>query len=885
MHKIKNKIVPPGKSGKFLLGKNLTSRNRSGETKIYLKPFFRYFPTLFFAILFPVLLCGGGGLSGNKPSATVPLDKIIIPADADICEKFAASELAKYAKRITGRRFEIVAEKPGQHGIYIGKTEKNKGKAALLENKDAEAFFIFVEDNNILLAGNSPRGTLYAVYRFLERQGCVWCGPGYDFVPRMQQLLLKNIESVEEPAFKYRYLRFIKFPLKSDWQKKCVDWAVKRHINVLCMDSEKILPEKFPVFLKKRGGVRAIGCVHFVNKYLTEDIFKKHPEYFALVNGKRTLRVHGRSQPCTNALGISDFYAGIINSFFDKHPEIEVLPLTPSDGNAYCQCAACTAKDSGEIWQPGRPIVTARWLDFVNTVANKVQKKHPGKKLYTLAYHQTMLPPSRGKLKPVGNVIVEVVHSRDKRIMCFLHEYGKCPANQYFIDIAKKWGVITKSGIWIYDYFPHSTFMGIPYLCPAKAFSDLKLLRSINVTGFEGQSSPSQLGFYLIDLYALSGAMWNPDANRTRMMKPFWRAMYGNAAEDIIELCDYLEKKMLSEKQHSCEGIAVYFTWQTYKKALAILNKALVKPLDDGHKNRLLCLKDHLVYGSLVTDAFELFNKFRQTGKSQYLAEALKSIDGIDTYKKMNPRRNFFRKRYGVSIGKNTARIRNFRNVLHNLSQNASIPLEIPNKPGIRIGVYFNAYGSKKLTGFLVSKNNINAFFLPNLNRDCLSKCDIVIIPKTKNVEVFNKSISTIRKWVYKGGKAIFMHDAVGFRKHKVPFPGIGKGNAKVNSNVLSICDVPEKIISMKSGNFRHSYFDHIAIAKSRYGKILVYDEENKPVLIVGKLKKGKVVLAGILLGYLPESDSSKISDEINEAEQKILMDCIQWLDNPERKK
>jgi len=37
---------------------------------------------------------------------------------------------------------------------------------------------VATDENSLTLAGNSPRGTLYAVYDFLKTQGCRWYLPG-----------------------------------------------------------------------------------------------------------------------------------------------------------------------------------------------------------------------------------------------------------------------------------------------------------------------------------------------------------------------------------------------------------------------------------------------------------------------------------------------------------------------------------------------------------------------------------------------------------------------------------------------------------------------------------------------------------------------------------
>ena len=113
---------------------------------------------------------------------------IIIPAKSTERENFAANELKKYLKMICGAEGNITTDENSDLGysFLIGGPERNKitGKYITETKFDKivpgpEGIFIKSYDDCIVLAGSSKnineleRGTVYAVYEFLERfLGC-----------------------------------------------------------------------------------------------------------------------------------------------------------------------------------------------------------------------------------------------------------------------------------------------------------------------------------------------------------------------------------------------------------------------------------------------------------------------------------------------------------------------------------------------------------------------------------------------------------------------------------------------------------------------------------------------------------------------------------------
>ena len=121
------------------------------------------------ALLLPVLAAAAPKLVENGRSDYA----IVLPQSAILPEETAAKELQSMLKRISGAELPIVRD------------ETYAGKAILLGRSDRTAQLLGVDfrelrpdeillkqcGDDLVLSGDRPRGTLYAVYEFLEELG------------------------------------------------------------------------------------------------------------------------------------------------------------------------------------------------------------------------------------------------------------------------------------------------------------------------------------------------------------------------------------------------------------------------------------------------------------------------------------------------------------------------------------------------------------------------------------------------------------------------------------------------------------------------------------------------------------------------------------------
>lgn len=554
--------------------------------------------------------------------------RIVLPAEPTPTEQFAAEELGKYLAEISGAKLPVGTEPSPGDGprILIGATSPAKPLIRPLAEKDPEAFRVQTLNGDLLLAGATDRATLYAVYDFLEEElGCRWLGPGPDWetVPKRPSIEVPDVDRVESPAMKYRFLRMTTTS-SSPWAKHCLSWAVKQKINI----ASGWPPEELAEPIARRGGFRAWMGPHLLipNALPPEEHFQQHPEWYALVDGRRRMLKKHRTQLCTTNPEVVRKVAEAVGQTFDARPEMDFIGMGQADGTAFCECPDCTALDSGEIWKNDsrqRPVITRRWLSFVNAVARRLAETHPGKKVYTLAYHQTFRPPDPEVIRPAANVMIQVVNSRPNYV-CFVHRFEKesCPHHEAFREGLAGWLGMTPAGVLIYEYDPHSTFCAMPYPAAHKFVDDIRYLHRQGVVGYEGQSTTGIWGTYGINHYAIAKTTWDPSVDAETLVRDYCDHAFGAASAPMQRFVETIEEGLASA-DHITDGIWTYMTADVMAAARRHLDEAHAKADTEAVKRRLRAYEVGFHYGELGSQAWRTAQKALAERDAEGLAKAI----------------------------------------------------------------------------------------------------------------------------------------------------------------------------------------------------------------------------------------------------------------------
>lgn len=442
---------------------------------------------------------------------------VVVSSCADETERFAAEELCAYLTRMAGKPFAAVDEPAeGQTNLFVGREICHRGGFIPDEDLTDDGFMIVSRGSSLFLTGLHPRGTLYAVYEFLEEcLGCRFFSPDVETVPQKVEMLLKPMAVKRIPMMEYRS--------SSVCQLRDPLYGAKRKIN----GQEMNVDERY-------GGRVEYGRPYFVHTFCRhllkpEDYFDEHPEYFAEINGER---IRENTQLCLTNPDVLKLVTQQVLADIRKQPGARIFSVSQDDNYNGCTCEKCRVLDEYEGSQAGS------LLHFVNAVAEAVEKEFPDVLIDTLAYQYTRRPPRHVRAR--HNVCVRLCTIE----CCFVHPLSECtvedpdaPRKDYaqcFRDDLIDWGQKCDR-LYLWDYVTNFSHYWMPHPNLHVLAENVRFFYENNVRGLFEQGCGAPAGGEMNDLraYLLSRAMWDPYFDARQARSEFLAAVYGSAAPHI----------------------------------------------------------------------------------------------------------------------------------------------------------------------------------------------------------------------------------------------------------------------------------------------------------------------------------------------------------------
>ena len=339
-----------------------------------------------------------------------PYQQIVVAARAPSSVKLAAREMQDILKQMTGTELPIVNNANVKPVICIGEQPMLEAAGLSAKGLPSETWIcrtskdclaIYGDDYNGALIEGVGRpwvldglfnramqvgvcgatGTLTGVYEFLHRVAGVrfyMPGPDGTVVPNLPDFKVPELNMTGAPAVGWR-------------------WPYICHLN---RNADIMLWSKRMGF----GGGKLVHIVHWYRSMLKYK--ETHPEWFALVNGKRDFSnlcaVGGGGHLCLTNPALIQQAADDICKWFDENPMVEVYPFAPQDGlHRICGCPKCQAELHSNY--PKEEQFSYHIWNFTAKVAAKVAERHHDKYIGCLAYEQYRRPPRElGKMKNVA---------------------------------------------------------------------------------------------------------------------------------------------------------------------------------------------------------------------------------------------------------------------------------------------------------------------------------------------------------------------------------------------------------------------------------------------------------------------------------------------------
>ncbi len=465
--------------------------------------------------------------------------RIVLPASPTSTERIAADELAKYLAQISGATFAITDDtsEASDAEIVVGFGARTERLLAGYDYGELghDGFIIKTVGRSLILAGGKKRGTMYAVYAFLEDTlGCRWWTPQEELVPQRDTIDVLPIDRTDIPKFISRDTLCISNREGGN------HWPIKHKLN----------GTGSAVTDEEGGKVRIYPGGHSFSALIDpKEHFDAHPEWFAMIDGERR-----PYQLCTSNEKVVQRCIETVKRWIVEQPDIDIFSVSQDDGPGYCHCPECLAIYEEE-GMPYRPNPMGAQLRLANRVAEAIEDDYPDKLIHTLAYFFTVHPPS--KTKPRKNVLIRLCDYES----CMSHPLEDCAypvaAEQSyptrFVNLVRQWGDLSDN-VFVWDYL--TNFHN--YLQPMPNFhvmqKDMQFFARHNVVGMYMQScygSGAKGDFQDLRNYLSAKLMWDADIDYDACMDEFLAFYYGPSAGAVLKgWIQFMERYVTENKIH-----------------------------------------------------------------------------------------------------------------------------------------------------------------------------------------------------------------------------------------------------------------------------------------------------------------------------------------------
>ncbi len=496
-------------------------------------------------VILATVICSSEVVIAKRGKA---LAQIVVTEDAGRTEKYAAEELGFFLRFVTGGIFSVSSDAASSESrLLVGeRAAKLADPGFSTADLKAEEIVVRSVGQDLILAGGSPRGTLYAVYSFLEDVvGCRWWARTAWRLPQRSTLIVPEVSIRYAPPLEYRepfwYVAFDP------------EWAARNKANGIRAGGDDL-----------RGGRHIYeGFVHtFYSLLPPERYFSGHPEWFSEINGQRT---HKDAQLC---LTNEEMRRELVKNLKDRlhsNRYATIASVSQNDCRNNCTCPRCRAVDEEE----GSP--AGSLLRFVNAVAADVETEFPDVTIDTLAYQYTRKPPRLARPRP--NVIVRLCS-----IECSFSHPLDDPGNQAFLQDLEGWSKIADR-LYIWDYTTNFAHYIQPHPNTHVLGPNVRLFVKNNVRGVFEQGAYQSWGAEMAEMRAwiLARLLWNPSLDAVRLREEFLRGYYGQASGLVSEYLVLMERAVLDAGDRlGCYSPpdAKFLSLDTLLEAWDILRKA-----------------------------------------------------------------------------------------------------------------------------------------------------------------------------------------------------------------------------------------------------------------------------------------------------------------------
>jgi hypothetical protein len=474
---------------------------------------------------------------------------LVLPPQPSASESLAAKEIASHLKTMSGTQLATInaPDKAAARAqatkdaaappvpIFIGEAFLETDQRDLLKKSNVEGSLLLnVSPDGVCVAGLGE-GTAFAASELLEQLGVRWFMPGKlgTVIPETKTVTLAIQKTVQVPSFPARHFQMGQL----EWQARL------------------------------RCGGKQFPGAHGLP--LPPNLFKEHPECFALVKGQRQ-----PNQQCVSNPEVLRLTTEAVRDYFRKNPKERVIGLGPNDGAGFCECEKCRAMDGGDYDAfSGEGSVTDRYVTFFNQVLKGIESEFPDKKIGFYIYHTYMRPPVRVKPDPrITGALAPIA-------LCRVHGPNNpvCPEAGYGLWLAQQWGKLIPE-LWDRGYWSNLACPGFPFIMVHRLREQIPSELKAGVTGWRVETF-EHWGTELPSHYIAAKLMWNASADVEALLDDFSEKYYGPAAKPMRQYVTLMDAALRDADFHTgCSwNMPQFYPESLRKEARKLLKQAAGK--------------------------------------------------------------------------------------------------------------------------------------------------------------------------------------------------------------------------------------------------------------------------------------------------------------------
>lgn len=457
-------------------------------------------------------------LAAEVPAAQKLSDfrRVVIAEDANPVQRAAADELAAYVSRITGQNVETIkvsAYAPSKTtglSFFVGDGAAELVLGGSPKPWKTEEWMLRSVPQGLVLAGDdgagdpwsitTAAGSMLAVYTLLEDHlGVCWFWPGEfgDHVPVNAGALVPGLVERRTPAFE---IRSVELGYSSIYHTKVFNDAARRWArrSRLGWVKSAVFGHSWEAAFALREG----------------ETFKQHPEWFALVNGKRRPPQMCTTHPDVIARMVDHVLAG----------KQDIMNISPSDGGGFCECERCRALDvPGALAYDNKHVqLSDRIFTYANEVARRVREKNPAKSCGMFAYTYYNKPPVRiTRLEPnlyLSFVFQSAAHRDPENLREWRESVSGWQNLGARMVVREGWG----------NHYYHD----MPFIHDRQIIANLAEASRLGFVAAYGEGSKS-FATMAPNFWAITHMMWDPERAPDQVMPDFYQSAYGPVAREM----------------------------------------------------------------------------------------------------------------------------------------------------------------------------------------------------------------------------------------------------------------------------------------------------------------------------------------------------------------